>query len=211
LAAVDAPPAERRVAGSGASRHYGVLCRGCPLVLACGGTTLKTKGGAIVAERVWRDGRHATTGGGISRVFPRPPWQASASVPRSPNKKLRHGRGLPDVSANAADYLLTVDGKTIVIGGTSAVAPLWAGLIARINQKRGRSLGFVNPVLYALYKKLRAQGAMREIVKGSNGTYRARRGWDACTGLGSPDGEKLAIHLSPGKVKTERGKVKKEK
>jgi hypothetical protein len=75
-------------------------------------------------------------------VFPRPPWQAKSKVPNSPNKKLRHGRGLPDVAANAANYLLIVDGKPKVIGGTSAVAPLWAGLIARINQKRGHPWAF---------------------------------------------------------------------
>jgi kumamolisin len=99
------------------------------------------------------------------------------------------------VSANAADYLLSADGRNIVIGGTSAVAPLWAGLIARINQKRKRSLGFINPMLYGLYDKLVAKGALREITKGSNGAYRARRGWDPCTGLGSPDGARLAEFL----------------
>jgi kumamolisin len=168
-----------------------------PMVLACGGTALKTRGDTIVEERVWRDGRHATTGGGVSRIFARPLWQSMAKVPPSPNKALRHGRGLPDVAANAAGYLLVADGKSIVIGGTSAVAPLWAGLIARLNQKRGRPLGFLNPILYGMYEQLRATCALREITKGSNGAYRARRGWDPCTGLGSPDGARLEEHLVP--------------
>jgi kumamolisin len=168
-----------------------------PHVLSCGGTQLETRGDTIVAERVWRRGRHATTGGGVSRLFARPPWQANAKVPRSPNKKLKHGRGLPDVAANAADYLLVADGKDIVIGGTSAVAPLWAGLIARINQKRRHPLGFVNPVLYGTYDTLLSLGAIRDITKGNNGSYRARKGWNPCAGLGRPDGVRLARHLAP--------------
>jgi kumamolisin len=171
-----------------------------PHVLACGGTQLKTAGDKIIEEIVWSEGRHAATGGGVSKVFPRPSWQAKVMVPNSPNRKLRHGRGLPDVAANAADYLLIVDGQPKVIGGTSAVAPLWAGLIARINQKCGHPVGFLNPILYASYNQLRSLGAIREITKGTNGTYRARKGWNPCAGLGSPDGAKLAAHLAPAKT-----------
>ena len=167
-----------------------------PHVLACGGTQLKTSGNTIVEESVWQDGRQGTTGGGVSRIFVRPTWQKSAKVPASPNKQLRNGRGLPDVAANAAGYLLIADGKSIMIGGTSAVAPLWAGLLARLNQKLGRRLGFVNPELYTCYGELLSKGAIREITKRSNGTYRARKGWNPCSGLGSPDGEKLAAHLA---------------
>lgn len=168
-----------------------------PHVLACGGTEVTAKDGRIVRERVWRAGRDSTTGGGISRIFARPPYQASVDVPRSPNLKLKQGRGLPDVAANAAAYRLMANGKTIVIGGTSAVAPLWAGLVARINEKRGQPLGFLNPVLYGMYEMLLDLGAIRQITHGSNGSYRARKGWNPCTGLGAPDGVRLARHLSP--------------
>jgi kumamolisin len=77
-------------------------------------------------------------------------------------------------------------------GGTSAVAPLYAALIARINATAGKPAGFVNPKLY------RAQSAFNDITQGNNGTYAAAPGWDACTGLGSPNGRKLAAALGTG-------------
>ena len=75
-----------------------------------------------------------------------------------------------------------------MIGGTSAVAPLWAGLLARINANLKRNVGFVQPKLYA-------HGALRDIRSGNNGAYKASTGWDACTGLGSPDGAKVVAAL----------------
>ncbi len=168
-----------------------------PHVLACGGTELTTRNGRIVQERVWQAGRRATTGGGVSRFFARPLYQLGAGVPPSPNKKLKHGRGLPDVAANAAGYRLMANGKPIVIGGTSAVAPLWAGLIARINEQRAHPLGFINPMLYGMYEALTEWGAIRGITRGNNGHYRAHKGWNPCTGLGCPDGTRLSRHLSP--------------
>ena len=83
-------------------------------------------------------------------------------------------------------YDVLVDGKSAVIGGTSAVAPLWAGLIARINSLTGRAAGFVNPALYG------QPAALRDITHGNNGGFAASPGWDACTGLGSPNGVKVA-------------------
>ena len=76
------------------------------------------------------------------------------------------------------------------MGGTSAVAPRWAALIARINAANGASAGWINPVLY------KHPGALRDITKGANGTYAAASGWDACTGLGSPNGAQLATILA---------------
>ena len=84
---------------------------------------------------------------------------------------------------------MRVDGNDSVVGGTSAVAPLWAGLIARINAAQGRSAGFINPALY------RAPGALRDIAQGNNGDYAATTGWDACTGLGSPNGMQATVVL----------------
>jgi kumamolisin len=79
-----------------------------------------------------------------------------------------------------------VDGHDTIIGGTSAVAPLWAGLIARINAAKASSIGFINPHLYV------QTGALRDITQGNNGDFGAAPAWDACTGLGSPNGQKVA-------------------
>jgi kumamolisin len=76
-----------------------------------------------------------------------------------------------------------------VVGGTSAVAPLWAALIARINAAKGAPAGFVNPKLY------KAAGVCNDITQGNNGSFAASKGWDACTGLGSPNGQKVAAAL----------------
>ena len=159
-----------------------------PNVLACGGTTLEAAGGAIRSEVVWNDGPSSATGGGISDVFALPSYQSSAHVPPSANPGARIGRGIPDVAADAdpdTGYQVRVDGENLVIGGTSAVAPLWAGLITLCNQKLGTPVGFLNPLLYG---SLAGQGVCRDITSGNNGAYSAGAGWDACTGWGSPQG-----------------------
>jgi kumamolisin len=161
-------------------------------VLACGGTSLQANGTNIVSEVVWNGGNPASGagGGGVSTFFTLPTWQkgldtTDAEGSRGPLAK----RGIPDVSADAdpqTGYQVLVDGTTAVYGGTSAVAPLWAGLIARINALTGRAAGFVNAALY------RQPTALRDITQGNNGGFAASPGWDACTGLGSPDGAKVA-------------------
>jgi kumamolisin len=164
-----------------------------PHTLACGGTTLNGTGTAISSEAVWNEPDDGATGGGISDVFPVPSWQAGASVPPSSNAGARVGRGVPDVAGDAdpaTGYAVRIDGSTSVIGGTSAVAPLWAALIARLNQRAPKPLGLVNPILYA------NPSALRDITSGTNGAYAARAGWDPCTGLGSPNGAKLQSLLS---------------
>jgi kumamolisin len=83
-------------------------------------------------------------------------------------------------------YDVRIDGTNTVIGGTSAVAPLWAALIARLNQVSGKPAGYVNPSLY------QNPQALRDITRGNNGDFDAAAGWDACTGLGSPNGAALA-------------------
>jgi kumamolisin len=97
-------------------------------------------------------------------------------------------RGVPDVSGDAdpeTGYSVRIDGTDTVIGGTSAVAPLWAALITRLNAAAGTPLGFVNPALY------QSPGSLNDIVSGNNGDFSAASGWDACTGLGSPNGSRL--------------------
>jgi kumamolisin len=186
-----------------------------PFALSCGGTRLISAQGAIKAESVWNqhfadtspaagpNGSFGSGGGGVSGAFPLPNYQSNAGVP--PNPAGSTGRGVPDVTG-AGDpdtgYNVLVDGQSFPIGGTSAVAPLWAALAARINQKLGARVGFINPQIYALS----ASGAFHDVTVGdnrvsyqgsSNVGYDAGPGWDACSGLGSPDGTKLASVLTP--------------
>jgi kumamolisin len=169
-----------------------------PYVLSCGGTRLHSSGGKVVAESVWNDlPTNGATGGGVSAVFPVPSYQTSANVPPSVNPPGAMGRGVPDVAGDAdpnTGYRIRVHGQEAVIGGTSAVAPLWAALCALINQKLGSPVGFMNSLLYS--QGLAGKG-FTDIVKGDNGSggYVAGPGWDACTGLGTPDGTALSVLL----------------
>jgi kumamolisin len=168
-----------------------------PNVLACGGTSLDADpaSGTVSAETVWNGGAQGgATGGGVSDVFARPSWQATAGVPAS----ARGGRGVPDVAANAdpqTGYQVLVDGATLVFGGTSAVAPLWAALIARLAQATGRSLGLLAAQLYQGGGAGQPVTGFRDVTSGDNGSFAAGPGWDACTGLGSPDGTALLALL----------------
>jgi kumamolisin len=168
-----------------------------PHVLACGGTNLQADPdtGTISAETVWNGGTSGgATGGGVSDTFPLPDWQSGAGVPSA-------GRGVPDVAAvadPATGYQVLVDGSPAVYGGTSAVAPLWAALVARLAQATGQPFGLMNPLLYQGVSPGKAADGFRDVTQGSNGKYSARRGWDACTGLGSPDGTALLARLQGG-------------
>jgi kumamolisin len=164
-----------------------------PNVLACGGTKLLASSAtAIASEVVWNEGAATSaTGGGVSAFFALPAYQSEAGVPVSAGAGGKPGRGVPDVAGDAdpaTGYEVRVDGQNFVIGGTSAVAPLWAGLIALTNQKLGRPVGLLNPLLYG---SLQGKGVTHDITSGNNGSYAARPGWDPCTGWGSPDGAKL--------------------
>lgn len=165
-----------------------------PYVLACGGTRLTASAGHIASEVVWDDlPNGGASGGGVSAVFSLPGWQQRAGVPLPPNPQ--GGRGVPDVAADAAPetgYQILVDGVRGVVGGTSAAAPLWAGLLARLNQRLGKPAGFLNPLLYGQLPG----DILNDIQQGSNGAYQAGPDWDACTGLGSPNGPRLAALLA---------------
>lgn len=171
-----------------------------PNVLSCGGTRLESKTGTIAAETVWNNRDGWATGGGVSEFFPLPAYQKKAGVPKSINPGGKKGRGIPDISGNAdgeTGYICRVDGQEQVIGGTSAVSPLWAGLIAVLNSGRSQPVGFITPKLYALDK---AKNPLRDVVVGDNGVnkvpgYKAKAGWDPCTGLGSPNGKNLLAAL----------------
>jgi kumamolisin len=165
-----------------------------PHALACGGTSLHAEGTAIATETVWNDGANGgATGGGVSDVFALPTWQKGVGVPVA---KESGGRGVPDVAGNAdpeTGYQVLVDGTRAVYGGTSAVAPLWAALVARLAQSLGSPLGLLQPKLYPLHATL------HDITSGNNGSYQAKKGWDACTGLGTPNGTALLAALKAAK------------
>ena len=170
-----------------------------PFVLGVGGTKLVAANGAIKKETVWNETRHqeGATGGGVSAVFTKPTYQDNVNVPPSANPPHKIGRGVPDVAAVADPVtgvvIMHIDGQHLEpIGGTSAAAPLWAALIARLNEGLKARCGFLNPVLYEKFPK----GVLRDITSGNNGAYKAGTGWDACTGLGAPNGNQLLQALS---------------
>jgi kumamolisin len=174
-----------------------------PFVLACGGTHVIDAAAARLKEESWHPEANVGTGGGISRYFQLPSYQQSVVSQSAVNPTGGPGRGVPDVAADSAQesgYRVLVDGmsfpdpaqKLPPIGGTSASAPLWAGLIALLNQSLKTKLGFVNPLLYQLPH---ASGAFHDVTAGNNGDYQTGSGWDPCTGLGTPNGQKLAAAL----------------
>ena len=162
-----------------------------PHVTACGGTNLHASAATISTETVWNDGAQGgASGGGVSSFFDLPAWQNGLQINAVSGSVSPLGkRGLPDVAGDAdpeSGYNVRVDGNDTVIGGTSAVAPLWAGLVALINANNGSQAGFINTTLY------NNPTTLNDIRQGNNGNFSASAGWDACTGLGSPIGTSLA-------------------
>jgi kumamolisin len=176
-----------------------------PNIVACGGTTLTIGADGSPIETAWNDQNGWATGGGISEVFPVPSWQTVA-MPANVNGG-GPGRGVPDVCGNAdiaSGYNVLVDGQWNPVGGTSAVAPLYAGLTACLNQAHGKPVGALSPTLYGSA----LAGAFHDVVTGDNSVpqsqygpavtgYNAGPGWDACTGLGSINGTTLRTAISP--------------
>jgi kumamolisin len=177
-----------------------------PFAIGVGGTTLVATAdrSRIASESVWNRGPRATAGGagggGVSEFFALPAFQLGVRVPTSVNPGHKVGRGVPDVAANAdpqTGYYVRTGGKNGVIGGTSAAAPLWAALIARINSTVPHPLGYFTPKLYQLMTGSARTTAFHDVTQGNNdptghvGGYPARAGWDACTGWGTPDGARL--------------------
>jgi kumamolisin len=174
-----------------------------PYIVSCGGTTLIGQSGTTVSEIAWNDHDGWATGGGISEQTPKPAWQ-TATMPPNVNGSSFQGRGVPDVAGNAdivSGFWVLVDGKWTPIGGTSAVAPLYAGLLALVNQAINRPVTRLTRTLYGLNATQSAQ-VLRDIDTGTNTVpqsqygpavdgYDAQQGWDACTGLGSIKGKGL--------------------
>jgi kumamolisin len=169
-----------------------------PLVLGCGGTRLSATGGRRGDEVVWNS-NGGGTGGGVSALFAKPDYQKSVRVPQPGQKQ--GGRGVPDVSGDAdpdSGYRIVTGGQTGLIGGTSAVAPLWAGIVAGLNAGRSVPVGAIQAALYG------SPDACNDVTEGDNKVsgigYAAAAGWDACTGLGSPNGERLKALFSQSGV-----------
>jgi kumamolisin len=167
----------------------------CPFGIAsCGGTSVQGQNGVIVAETVWNDGDGWATGGGISSHFQMPDWQRGIVADGNTPLVMR---GVPDVAGHAESSIkVRVNGEPSVSGGTSAVAPQWAALTALLSQQLGKKAGCFIPLLYANA----STSATNDIVSGNNSVagvagFSAKPGWDACTGLGSPNGEKLLALL----------------
>lgn len=171
------------------------------LVLGCGGTQVDAG-----KDVVWNDGTAFdvntpggggwASGGGISQVFAVPSYQSGAKLPVSIDSG-KPGRGVPDIAMSATNYFTRVDSFEGASGGTSAVAPLMAALIARLNQAKGKNVGFMNPFLYSNA----ANGVVHDVTRGTNAItstvkgYKAGPGWDACTGLGTPNGTGILSKL----------------
>ena len=161
-----------------------------PWVTGCGGVTIENVSGATFTEVAW-----GGSGGGISNAFPLPTWQSWVHIPTSVNPKGHVGRGVPDISGDAdpaSGYMLILNGApTGPWGGTSAVAPFYAGLVALMNASLDEPVGFLNPSLYAF----NASDVYCDVITGSNGLYSAGIGWDACTGLGSVFGTAMVTAI----------------
>jgi kumamolisin len=192
-----------------------------PYALACGGTKLLADAatGTISSEVVWNElaANEGAGGGGVSDQFSQPTWQNNAGVGSraaaqpgtataagsgsggsSGGSSATEWRGVPDVAGNAdpvTGYQIYSGGKAQVVGGTSAVAPLWSALIARLAQATGKRFGLIQPLLYAGVSPGADVPGFRDITSGNNGAYTAGPGWDSCSGLGSPDGTALLTRL----------------
>jgi len=174
-----------------------------PHALGCGGTRLLADPatGVISSEVVWNEtaAGEGAGGGGVSDQYALPSWQADAGVPpRAGSPGTAGGRGVPDVAGNAdpvTGYQIYSGGKALVVGGTSAVAPLWAALTSRLAEATGQRFGLVQTLLYAGVAPGVGMAGFRDITSGNNGAYTAGPGWDACSGLGSPDGTALLNRL----------------
>ncbi len=175
-----------------------------PWVLACGGTRIGTITQPL-HEETWNDHDGWATGGGVSALFDVPSWQAQVADPTSIAANRRRGRGVPDIAGLAAQscgYIVMGHGVYAALSGTSAVTPLYGGLVARLNDALDRPVGHLAPLLYAISKR-DGERVFRDVTQGNNSVpstaswgpavegYAAGVGWDPCTGLGSVDGTEL--------------------
>jgi kumamolisin len=193
-----------------------------PYVTGTGGTRLTINNGQLGSEVAWNNGKGRGSGGGGISPDEVPDYQKGVQMPPNANNTGVLGRGVPDVAGNAdpvTGYKIRVGGSETVMGGTSAVAPLYAALAVRLNEGLGdgKQVGFMNPFLY---KNGLAGTApfFNDVTSGNNNGYNTGPGWDAVTGWGSLNGEKLLaaykadsgslatriMNLVPGEMKSTR-------
>lgn len=175
-----------------------------PWVLSCGGTTLicptKKYNDETTKETTWGVSSNGSAGGGgFSVIFDALSYQTPAineyeTINGSSQIISTYKRGVPDVCGNAdptTGWVIFVNNQDYVIGGTSAVAPMWAAFLASITYAK-----FMNPQLYYLYAANKT--IVHDIIKGTNGEYNAKQYWDPTSGVGSPNGSVLATALATG-------------
>ena len=178
----------------------------CPYITVVGGTTLSTTGpgGSWSSETTWNwgldDGSYVGTSGGVSSYYSIPTWQTGISM--SANGGSTTYRNIPDVALTADNvYVAYGDGSSATFGGTSCATPLWAALVALMNQQAastGASMaGFINLAIYAIGKGTSYSSSFHDITTGNNtsssspNNYYAVNGYDLCTGWGTPMGQSL--------------------
>lgn len=186
-----------------------------PNITVVGGTTLTTTGpgGQWKAETVWNwDTEFGTNydgiggSGGISEVYPIASWQQPVSMAANGGSPTM--RNLPDVAMVADGVYLIADNGTVEwVGGTSCATPLWAALIALVNQQGAAmsrpGVGFLNPALYSIGLGGDYTNCFHDITTGGNTwsqsptNYEAAPGYDLCTGWGTPVGSNLISVLAP--------------
>jgi kumamolisin len=196
VAAGDNGSADARLDG----RQHADHPASAPHAVGCGGTRLVAEGGRRVSEETWNElgVAQGATGGGVSSHFPVPRFQESAGIRPICANDGAPGRGVPDVAANAdplTGYVIHHRGADRIVGGTSAVAPLWTALLAAVSAATGHRLGNVLPALYGARR-----AGFTDIVAGDNGAYATGPGWDAATGLGVPSGRNLCAALKTSLV-----------
>jgi subtilase family serine protease len=168
-----------------------------PNLTVVGGTSLTTSGagGPWQSETTW-----SGSGGGVSTVYPIPSYQQGLSM--AANGGSTKMRNIPDLALTAAIqmYLIQSNGQAVVVGGTSAAAPLWSGFVALANQQAAANarprIGFLNPLVYGIGKGSNYSADLNDIRSGNNDGFSAVSGYDLATGWGSPAGQHLINDLA---------------
>ncbi|HZU14461.1 MAG TPA: protease pro-enzyme activation domain-containing protein [Chloroflexota bacterium] len=183
-----------------------------PYVTSVGGTAFSgTVSGSYPGEKAWaycstcNSGNPEGSGGGYSGIFSRPSWQTGSGLASNGM------RGYPDIAAdadpNTGAYVCYGSSSSCAqFGGTSLASPLWAGMLADINQylsAQGKpAAGFIDPTLYRLANASEPYAEYHDVTSGTNGSYNAGTGWDAVTGWGSDDAYNLARDMAGGSTST---------